>query len=144
MLNGQTPIKPVSICMYSDLKLTKSLPNTRRIKHTFSKRCAFSSVLVTTSLELFNQISVDVLNQKFSTEAVKSLFSRDTNIYNAIKQFEKFTGGGGDGDLTADSDDELSRRMDRARARGFHLDGLTVEIYEKWMSNGWFDLWDAR
>ena len=102
-----------------------------------------SSVIVATPLGLFNQISVEVLDQKFSIQAVKALFSQDTNIYNAIKQFEKFTGGGGDSD-TADSDDELSRRMDRAQARGFHLDGLTVETYEKWMSNGWFDLWDAR
>ncbi|KAJ7586608.1 hypothetical protein C8J56DRAFT_891485 [Mycena floridula] len=80
--------------------------------------------------------------QKNSTRVFnKGVFERAFTMYTAIKSYESFTGGAGDGNLNADTDDPdatFNTRLDAARLAGRFVGPLTARAYKIWMDKGCF------
>ena len=85
------------------------------------------------------QASKDLFNGQHSANAICGLWDRSVRSYNAIHNFEVFTGGEGDGDLAS-----LRTDMDAARKAGTEIGGLTPKLYKEWESKHWMELFDSR
>lgn len=68
-------------------------------------------------------------------------------MYSYIKEYEEFTGGGGDADLQAmvpDSDEWHKQRLVLAKRGGKSIGSLTVKKYREWKDNGWYHIFEER
>jgi hypothetical protein len=87
---------------------------------------------------------------KYTAEAIKGQYTRAYDMFTFILALEGFTGGGGDADENADDSESESekdltaRKISLARERGVALGSLTSKMYDKWQSNGWYDLFFNR
>jgi hypothetical protein len=67
-------------------------------------------------------------------------------MFTFILALEEFTGGGGNADKNADDSESESekdltaRKISLAQECGVALGSLTLKMYDKWQSNGWYDL----
>ncbi|PPQ84138.1 hypothetical protein CVT24_002207 [Panaeolus cyanescens] len=78
--------------------------------------------------------------------AVSGTFARSKRIFSAIEAVEKFTGGGGDGDINDDSDTDtvISAKLQQAAKNGEDVSTLSVKLIAKWHDKGWYTLFRER
>ena len=75
-----------------------------------------------------------------------------TKTYDMIVAFEKFTGGGGDGDVNSSDDGEddekaiagFATRLSGAHTAGHAVGRLTAKVNNQWYKLGWYDLFNDR
>ncbi|KAJ7477466.1 hypothetical protein FB451DRAFT_1557219 [Mycena latifolia] len=79
-----------------------------------------------------------------SAKSIGNLWTRSSETFTWMVQYEKFTDNGG-GD--PDSDDPtaiLKNCLEAARSAGLNLGTLRPETITAWINNGWFDLFNDR
>ncbi|KAJ8088552.1 hypothetical protein PM082_022625 [Marasmius tenuissimus] len=104
--------------------------------------------LLTNPQRAFDQISSLVAGGTFSASACKGKYERSRTVYGWIREFEKFTGGGGDGDHEDEDGAGIiasyGRRLEAAKQQQKAVGNLTPAVICQWESNGWMDPWNSR
>ena len=75
---------------------------------------------------------------RHSPSSVRGQWDRSQKTFGWLLEFEKFTGGNGDGDLSAEEKIKLCRKQ------GHQIGSLNVKAIEEWTVYGWRDLWFER
>ncbi|KAJ3978616.1 hypothetical protein F5890DRAFT_1479210 [Lentinula detonsa] len=85
--------------------------------------------------------------ERFTVKSVASKITSSITMYSYIREYEEFTGGGGDADLQSmvpESDEWHKQRLILAKRGGKSIGSLTVKNYHEWKDNGWYDIFEER
>ncbi|KAJ4001200.1 hypothetical protein F5050DRAFT_1726080 [Lentinula boryana] len=85
--------------------------------------------------------------KRFTVSSVASKITAAITMYSYIREYEEFTGGGGDADLQSmvpESDEWHKQRLILAKRGGKSIGSLTVKKYHEWKDNGWYDIFEER
>ncbi|KAJ3729928.1 hypothetical protein DFJ43DRAFT_1190242 [Lentinula guzmanii] len=85
--------------------------------------------------------------ERFTVKSVASKITSSITMYGYMREYEEFTGGGGDADLQSmvpESDEWHKQRLILAKRGGKSIGSLTVKKYHEWKDNGWYDIFEER
>ncbi|KAJ3917175.1 hypothetical protein F5877DRAFT_80174 [Lentinula edodes] len=77
--------------------------------------------------------------ERFTISSVANKVTASISMYSYIREYEEFTGGGGDADLQSmipESDEWHKQRLTLAKRGGKSIGSLTVKKYHDWKDNG--------
>ncbi|KAE9411316.1 hypothetical protein BT96DRAFT_968810 [Gymnopus androsaceus JB14] len=85
--------------------------------------------------------------ERFTASSVANKVTASITMYSYIREYEEFTGGGGDANLQAmipESDEWHKQRLILAKRGGKSIGSLTVKKYREWKENGWYNIFEER
>ncbi|KAH7869377.1 uncharacterized protein C8R40DRAFT_1074181 [Lentinula edodes] len=85
--------------------------------------------------------------ERFTISSVANKVTASISMYSYIREYEEFTGGGGDADLQSmipESDEWHKQRLTLAKRGGKSIGLLTVKKYHDWKNNGWYDRFEEQ
>ncbi|KAJ3846135.1 hypothetical protein EV368DRAFT_89513 [Lentinula lateritia] len=85
--------------------------------------------------------------ERFTISSVANKVTASISMYSYIREYEEFTGGGGDADLQSmvpESDEWHKQWLTLAKRDGKSIGLLTVKKYHDWKDNGWYDRFEEQ